>query len=256
MKTQFILAAFRNAATPAARLAAWQNRHPVNRRKSLADYYVKTATLAERRTARIKASGPELSLPGAENPFLWLSGDNDPEVLETFAGRGFLKHQGWFSYDGEQDTLETYAIRLKRFPRLMFYAVKDSMSGDLRVRLDEWEEIDFSECSCDWEATEAVKECANDLVRSNDSSTEREAEKSREYYERDRREQEIEENKNELKTLRGKIRALAHELKSLCPSPAAKEYPAAASALRASLAAMLRERGRLMELNQELAASL
>ena len=57
-----------------------------------------------------------------------------------------------------------------------------------------------------------------------------------------------------LKTLRGEIRALARELKRLCPSPLAGEYPAAASAVRGKLSDMLRERAELFAANRELAA--
>lgn len=255
MKTSHILSALHNATTPAARLAAWQNRHTANRRKTL-----ESAAPGEKLSLRrsiINSTGPELSAPEAEKPLLWLSRESDPEVLETYAGRDCgLDHRGWYSDNYQDETLETYAVRLKRFPRLLFYAVKDSCNGDFRVHLDEWEEIDFSECESDYQAQDAIQDAAKSLVRSYDSTTQREAEESQEYYRRDQVERDMEENKETLATLRGEIRALAHELKALCPSALAIDYPAAGKALRDGLKTLLRERRELMATNARLAASL
>jgi len=255
MKTKYILAAFRNACTPAARLAAWQNKHLRNRRQSLTDYYEKDASLAERRTARISSSGPELSAPEPENPLLWTHADM-AEVLEAFPGKTFLSHRGWYSDNFENETLETYAVRLTRFPRLMFYAVLDSCNGDFRIALDEWEEIDFSECESEYDAMEAIRDAAKSVIRANDSTTENEAEESREFYRKEEVKFDIAENKETLKTLRSEIRELAHELKALCPSSLTLEYPAAGKALRDGLKALLRDRRELMATNAELSASL
>ena len=149
-------------------------------------------------------------------------------------------------------------MRLARFPHLLFYAVKDSCSGDLRVNLGEWEEIDFSpsgyrsaDCPQD-----AIQDAARSLVRSYDSTTEREAEESREYYHKDQIERDIEENKETLKGLRSEIRALAHELKTLYQSSMSDLYPVAAKALRDSLRSLLADRRELMESNHKLTASL
>lgn len=256
MKTIDITRALRNATSPAARLADWQGRPLFRRRESMASYYVKTARLTERRKARLSDSGPELSSPEAENPLLWCSKES-PEILETFAGRDHgLDHCGWYTDDFQSETLETYAIRLTRFPRLLFYAVLDLCNGDFRVRLDEWEEIDFSECESEYDVSDAVSDAARQLVRSYDRTTEREAEESREYYRKEGIERDIQENKENLKGLRGEIRALAHELKTLCPSPLAVNYPAAGKALRDSLRSLLADRRELMESNHKLAASL
>lgn len=254
MKTENIVSTFRNAATPAARLAAWQNRPLYSRRKTL-----ESAAPGEKLSLRrsiISQSGPELSAPEAGSPLLWLSGESDGEIQDAFAGRDFLDHHGWYADEFQDETLETYAVRLIRFPRLLFYAVKDSCNGNLRVHPDEWEEIDFSDVSGEWEVDDTVKNYARSLVRSCDSTTQREAEDEMEYQKKWQIENDIEENRETLKSLRHEIRALAHELKTLCPSPLAIDYPAAGKALRDSLKSLLSERRELMVTNQELAASL
>lgn len=254
MNTSHVVSALRNAASPRARLAAWQSRPLFRRIKTL-----ESSAPCERLSLRasiIQSTGPELSAPEAEKPLLWLSGDSDPEILESWAGRDFLDHRGWFTDEFQEGTLETYAVRLKRFPRLIFYAVRSSDSGDLKVYLDEWEEIDFSDCQSDYDSSDAVKDCAKEVIRGNESTTQRQAEEEVEYQRKWQIEADIEENKETLKTLRHSIRSLAHELKTLCPSPMAADFPAAASALRASLKSLLRDRSRIMEKNQELAASL
>jgi len=261
MKTDDITRATRNASTPAARLAAWQALPlPARLRKlreDLAKPYKQGETLATVRASRIASAGPELSSPEAENPLLWLSGNRDPECLDAFPGRDFLDHRGWFSDTFESETLETYAVQLRRFPRLLFYGVKDSMSGDIRVHLSEWEEIDFSECESDYHTADAIRDAAKALVRSYESTTKREAEESREYYERDQKERDLDDAKQELAALRQSIRTLCRELKALCPGALPAQFPAAASAVRASLARMLDERRETMEtaarLREELA---
>jgi len=267
MKTKNIEDAFRNAATPAARLAAWQapgygNRSPLagNLRKireRMASPYGGKPSLTEARRALIDAQGPELSSPEAENPILWISG-NSPELSHDFEGRTFLDHRGWYTMDDGMDgeTYETYAVQLARFPRLMFYAVKDSCNGDLRVMLADWEEIDYSDACSDYQAGDCIQEAARSVVRSNDSSTEREAEEAREYYRKDQAGRDIEENRETLAELRGEIRELCRELKALCPSPLAGTYPAAAKAIRRALSDLLANRRRLMNDNETLAASI
>ena len=260
MKTQHITAAFRNAATPAARLAKWQSRPAPYRLRQLRDYLAKPyhsgETLASARASLISGKGPELSSPEAENPLLWTN-EQGPEILEAYAGRDCgLDHRGWYTDDFQDETLETYAVRLTRFPHLLFYAVKDSCNDDLRVHLDEWAEIDFSDVEGEWQVQDAIADAARALVRSCDSSTQREAEEAQEYYRKDRVEQDIAENKETLAGLRHEIRALAHELKSLCPSGLATDYPAAGKAVLASLRSLLADRRGLMAENEKLAASL
>ena len=260
MKTIHIESTLRNATSPAVRLAAWQARQAPWRlrelREEMAKPYREGETLATLRASLIHSQGPELSAPEAETPLLWLSEESDMEIRDCFPGREFLDHRGWFTDEFQEETLETYAVRLARFPQLMFYGVKDSCNGNIRVTLLEWEEIDFSDCQSDYDAGTAVKDAAKEIVRCNDSSTEREAEESREYYRKDRIEYDIAENREMLKSLRGEIRALAHELKSLCPSPMAGEFPAAAKALRDGLRSLLRDRARIMGENEKLAAEL
>jgi hypothetical protein len=261
MKTKHIETVFRAAATPAAKLAAWQNKSISRRRAEIQARRVKPyyagETLATSRLALIAAEGPELSSPEAENPLLWVS-ERSPEVLATYAGRDFLNHRGWYTEDDglSGETLETYAVQLARFPRLMFYAVVDSMNGDLRVMLEDWEEIDYSDACSDYQAGDCIAEAARQVVRSNDSSTEREAEESREYYRKDQAERDIAENRETLAALRSEIRDLCRELKALCPSPLAGTYPAAAKAIRRALGDLLADRRRLMGENETLAASI
>ena len=252
MKTENIVAAFRHAFAPASRLAAWQSRHPARRlrelRERMARKYSPPTTLADARREAIAAEGPELSSPEADRPLLWSAVDGD-EIREAYAGRIALDHRGWYSDQWEDETLETYAVRLERFPRLLFYAVRDTMNGDLRVALDEWVEIDFSD-------VDAIRDAPRSLIRSYDSTTAREAEESREYYRKDAAENEIAENRETLATLRQSIVALAREVRELCASPTAQRYPAAAAALRERLAGMLRERADLISENQKLQATL
>lgn len=266
MKTSHILAALRNASSPAARLAAWQSpvyrerssapQHLHTLREALAKPYYERETLRSLRASRINSKGPELSSPEAENPLLWLSGESDPEVLSTTPGRDFLNHCGWYADQYQDETLETYAVILKRFPRLVFYGVLDSCNDNIRVHLDEWQGIDFSECQSDYDAEDARREACKEVIRSNDSSTQHEAEESVEYQRKWRLENDLEENRETLKTLRQSIRALCRELKTLCPGNLPQSFPAAASAVRASLAAMLAERETLISENAKLRESI
>ena len=260
MTTQNILDTFRNAEKHATKLASWQSQPLAKRLKALkaeiACQYSTPKTLAEAFKAKISRNCPELSSPEVKNPLLWVS-DNSPEVLEYYQGRAFLEHQGWFTDDDCQDeTLETYAIQLARFPHLLFYAVKDSCNGDFRVSLNNWEEINYSEAESDYDSSDATSDCAKEVVRCNDSSTQYEAEESREYYRKYRVEQDIAKNRETLSGLRTEIRELCHELKELCPSTIARNFPTAASACRNALSALLSERRELMESNEELAASI
>ena len=240
MKTQYIIQAFRNAASPRARLAAWQNLTLAHRRRLMARTY-RPASLTDARRQCIAAMGPELSAPESAKVFLW----GESEVEHEWEGRTFLNHRGWYSMDEMIGaTIETCAVRLKRFPRLLFYAVRDNDSGSLRVMLEDWEEIAGGE----------AEDCARSLIRSYDSATEREAEECREYFERDQLEQEMEGNRETLARLRGNIRALVRDIRALCP--AVLEYPAAAAALHSSLVGMLRERETLISRNREITAAL
>ena len=222
--TTNIVRALRNSTTPAACLAAWQNngtrRNLATLRKEQSKNYNAGKTIPELRAQRLKyTAGPEMSSPEAKAPLLWLAGESDREILDCWAGRKFLDHRGWYTMDdciGE--TIETYAVRLHRFPKLMFYATRDSASGNLCLHPDEWKEIDFSYCQSSYDAESAVTDAARSVIRSNDSTTENNAEEQRELYEQDQREQEISENKEELKTVRESIRRLISDLRELCPT--------------------------------------
>jgi len=215
-----------------------------------------TCPLAEKRREFIASQGPELSAPDNDTPLLWLSGDNDPEVLESWAGREFLAHQGWYQdADSHYATIEAYAVRLTRFPKLIFEAIRDNMGDGLRVDLSSFEEIDYSDCAEGYyQPDECRKECARSVIRSADSTAESMAEDEREYQHKWRIENDIAENKETLKSLRSEIRALTHELKQLCPLVSA--HPAAASAVRDSLKRLLSDRSELMGTNARLASEL
>ena len=161
MKTKHIIAAYRNAQSPAAQLSARLNR-PL------------AARMAKKPAAQI-----EISAADCENQWLWLD-EKSTEILETFAGRIALDHRGWYE-DNFDGTLETYAVRLARFPKLIFYAVRASYGEFLRVDLAEGDGIDFDGCECERHAADAIDDAARDLIRSNDRKTEREAEENREF---------------------------------------------------------------------------
>jgi len=245
--TTDIVRAFRNSTTPAACLAAWQGR---GIRRNLARLREKYAS---GRDYYAKNAGPEMSSPEADAPLLWISNGDSPEVLNSWKGREFLDHRGWYTMDDDMgETIETCAVRLARFPRLMFYATCESETGDLCVHLDDWEEIDFSEANCSYSTDSAVEDAARRVIRSNDNTTEQSAEESREYFEQDQRGQEISRNREELKEVRESARRLIAELRELCPTLGSK-YPAAAEAVQGALRGLLRERRTLIARNEELA---
>lgn len=251
LTTEAIVRALRNSTSPAAKLANWQDKV---RPRLIRNTPAIQMPVVKR--DHLQYAGPELSSPEAVKPLLWLSGETDPMVMNTWAGRKFLNHNGWFQDEFQDDTLETYAVQLKRFPRLLFYGVLDSCNGNIRVELSEWEEIDYRNADSEWYARELVELAAKDLIRCNESSTQKQAEESIEYYRKDRIENDIAENKEMLKSLRQSIRDLARELKTLCPSPMAKDFPAAATALRDSLKSLISQRTELMDTNAKLAAEL
>lgn len=243
MKTADIVRFYRNRTTHAAALAAWQDWRLAARLhviRDLPDYAGKT--LAERRAYAMRNRGnvtPELSGPESETPYLW-TGETCPLVVDCWPGRRFLRHHGWYTDDYQEETLEAYAVRLTDFPRLMFAAIRNSMGDGLRVHLDDWQEIDFAN---DHDATDA----ARDAIQAADSIAEREAEEAREFYRREAKKQEIEDAKAELAENRHEVRRLISELRRLCPTDLPTTFPAAAAAVRAELARLLRERSRTLQ---------
>jgi len=97
MKTQHITAALRNAATPAARLAAWQSygtRRNLGRiRKEQAKTWNAGKTPAEIRARLIASEGPELSAPTCPRPLLWLDDANGADDLNFWEGRATLRRE-------------------------------------------------------------------------------------------------------------------------------------------------------------------
>lgn len=255
--TTNIVRALRNSTAPAACLAAWQNkgtrRNLATLRKEQSKTYNAGKTIMELRAQRLKYNdGPEMSSPEADAPLLWLAGESDREILDCWAGRKFLDHRGWYTMDDTfGETIETYAVRLRRFPHLMFYATKQD-DDNFCLHLQDWEEIDFSECGSSYDADSAVEDAARSLIRSCDSTTENNAEEQREYYEKYQREQQIAENQESLTHVRESARRLISELRELCPTLGEK-YPAAQEAVQRTLRGLLRERRDLIANNIELA---
>lgn len=250
MKTQHIAAALHNAATPAARLAAWQNhgtrRNLARIRTEQAKTWNAGQTPAAIRARLLGYQEPELSAPTCPRPLLW-TGENSPEVLDFWEGREFLKHCGWYTADDTllDWTLETCAVRLERFPHVIFYATRDNSSDGICVYLDERDAIDYDCAGSEYDARAAVEQHARIVIRCYDSTTERAAEESRECFEQDQREQAAQQAREERATLRGEIRDLIADIRALCP--ALTDTPAAMSALRGQLERMMRERTELME---------
>lgn len=256
MKTDHVTRYFRNRESSASKLAAWQAT-PAARRltylRGLASYA--GDTIAARRAYALASFCPvELSAPFADSPLLWLGDlDRSPLVSRSWEGRDFLTHRGWFTDDDCQDeTIEAVAVELVDFPGLIFEGTRESCSGDSMIRLESAWEIDFREASCEWEADDCRKETAKDAIRSADSTAERMAEEERDYQAEQRRERDLEEAKEELASLRGEIRALCRELKTLCPLPLATDFPAAAKACKDRLKSLLVTRSRTLETLAEL----
>lgn len=284
MKTADITRALRNSATPAARLASWQSLPIAKRLAAIKERLApgnctyacnvpmpanpRDATIADWRRALIH--DPAFYL--APVPHVWesengreahlsLHGLNDSRILREWdckelPARRWLDHTGWYTDEFSGDTIRPAVVELTRFPGILFAATIDSCAGMVSVDLTTWEAVDFSDCESDYDADSAREETAQNVMRSANSIAENLAEDEREYQRKWRIENDIEENRETLKSLRQSIRALAGELKSLCPSPMAGSYPAAAAALRQSLARMLGERSRIMEENRELAESI
>lgn len=250
MKTQHIINALRNAATPAARLAAWQNhgtrRNLARIRTEQAKTWNAGQTPAAIRARLLGYQEPELSAPTCPRPLLW-TGENSPEVSDFWEGRKFLKHCGWYTADDTLAdwTLETCAVRLERFPHAVFYATRDNSGEGICVYLDEWEAIDYDHAGSEYDAHDARTDTAYAMVHRYDNTTALSAEESREAFEADQREQAREQAREERATLRGEIRDLIADIRALCP--ALTDTPAAMSALRGQLERMMRERAELME---------
>lgn len=284
MKTNHIIAALTNSATPAARLAAWQaiplaRGRMVAIRKHAAPGYpcrpcnvpfpATGATHADWRRALIHdpaftlAPVPSVYVPEKGEPQLFLASLADPAIAREYDPKDnrrmkrTIGHNGGYTDDDFQDeTIRPVVIELVRFPGVMFAATVESCSDAVTVWLDTWEAVDFTGCQSDYGATDAREECARDVVRQADSIAQRLAEDEREFQRKDTIEFKITENKETIASLRQEIRALARELKDLCASSMSDLYPVAASAVKAQLSALLGDRRELMEKNAELAASL
>ena len=235
MKTKHIVQSLRNV--PA--LMSWGNLHIKNRLRMIRERkgksYYAGESLQDARKALIATRTPELSAPESKEVYLWLESESDSEVSDFWQGRKFLDHRGWFTDSFQDETIETCAVRLVRFPKLVFYAVKSE--GGIRVHLDEWEEIDYSDTCSDYQAGDTVEYSAKSIIQGNDSTTRREAKESVEENERWHAEQRKAEAKSELASVRADVRNLIADLRKACP--ALGEYPAIVNSVRVSLRKML-----------------
>jgi hypothetical protein len=279
MKTNDITRAMRNASTPAARLASWQAIPVSKRLAAIRDRLAPgqytsscmiqgTPDMKQWRNALMndpafylapvpyvytdEKGNAGLTLESLDSPLVadyW-----DPETDRTLERS--IGHTGWYADEYYSETIRPAVVELKRFPGILFAATVESMGGMIAVDLTTWETVDFADCQSDYDAGTARHDCARSVIQSADSIAQRMAEDSREYYRKDQVERDIEENRETLKTLRHEIRELARELKTLCPSALASEYPAAGKAVLASLRSLLADRRELMTANEKLAASL
>ncbi len=281
MKTQSIVSALRNATSPSARLAAWQSLPVSKRLAAIRDrltgkHCTSSCTIHGEPTAA-KWRNAFIHDPAfylAPVPCVYQSEDgrtvslslesfNSPLVADFWSPQSdrtmerAIGHTGWFTDDDfQEETICPVAVELKRFPGIIFEGTIESMGGMISVDLTSWDEVDFSDCHCEDDAVSARFDTAKAAIQSADSTAQRMAEEEREYQRKWRAENDIAENRETLAGLRQEIRALCHELKQLCPSPLASEFPAAGKAVRDSLKSLLRDRRELMATNAELSASL
>lgn len=258
MKAQYIIQAIRNRQSARATLAAWQNM-PIQTRlaairarlepgQGTSSYMVHGAPpLAKWRHARIQDPAFQLASVPCENDGKLFCEENSPEVASMLKSSDVSRTGGYYSDEFCSETIEARAVELRQFPGIYFEATLESMGGMLTVALDCPWPVDFSDCAgYDSAAWDARRETAKECIRAADSTAERAAEVEREYQAKWRAEQDLDEKREELKTLRHAIRALCHDLKSLCPSPMAASYPAAAMAVTDRLAELLAERREAM----------
>jgi hypothetical protein len=195
-----------------------------------------------------------LQFDGLDSPHVKDSWDvKTDRTLERKVG-----HSGWYTDDEIQDeTIRPAVVELVRFPGILFAATIESMGGMVSVDLSTWEAVDFTDCRDDYDAGTARHDTASSVIESADSIAQGLAEDEREYQAKWRKENDLEMALVTLAALRQSIRTLCKELKALCPGALPAQFPAAASAVRASLARMLDERRETMEtaarLREELA---
>ena len=258
-KTAAIVRALRNRTSYAATLARWQSRRPAALLAAIRDLgSYAGSTLAKRRAYALhyKSHTPELSAPDSPTPVLWFDGTSSPDIAHHWAGREVLKNRGWYTDDDQSDTFEAYAVQLVDFPGIIFEAIRTSCNDAIRVNLADFHAIDYREADCNYSAALEITVTARAAIRSADSTAEREAEEEREYQERYRHETDLEDARHDLHTIREEFRALAAELRSLCPSALATTYPAAAAAIRAQVAAILHRRRETLDTIAEHKAAL
>jgi len=275
MNTSTIVRAFTNSATPAARLAAWQAL-PIGQRlaairkhttpgypcRPIAFWEIKSPTRAQWRQALIHDPAFQLApVPMVHETTLHSLRLDSKEIANYWHGGTFLRHDGWFVDEDEQgdEVFMPYAVQLARFPGFIFEVISDPWNDEVvDVDLSTGAEIGYHPASVWSESTaEGYRHAAaGTAIRRADYTAQRRAEREREFQAKSRIESDIEENRETLKTLRSEIRALAHELKALCPSPMTASYPAAARALRQSLQTLLSDRRELLSRNSRLAVNL
>jgi len=240
MKPEITYKALKNATSHKARLAMWQALPLAERQRRIKNYWRKEASFAEKRKSLIVQLGPELS--ELEACLLWV-GKDSPEIFDWFEASNTpraLNHCGWFYDEDEQfETIQAIAVRLKRFPRWIFGGAFDSQSDAACIHLDEVLSIEG----------EDVDAAAREMLRMMDTLAERQAEREKDYQTQARLEFEAQERKARSVELRRETQALVAELKTLCGSPLASQFPAVAGSVKSALRALLSERKTLIEEN-------
>lgn len=142
---------------------------------------------------------------------LWAD-ENSPEISAVWRGKD---HHGWFIDDFCNTTVETLAVQLIRFPRMLFYAVKHSDEKSLCIHLRSSIDIDYAGCENERHASDAVEETATELISYYDRKTQAAAEASLEILRVDNVKDQISENEDEIAALESAIKTLSASLATL-----------------------------------------
>jgi len=208
-----IVRSLQNSTTPAAKLAIWQLSSPSKNLEKLRTYmapgypcrpcnFPANPTLADWRKALIHDPAfcssvvPNVTTGEEESdnrgPRLYFAHEEDWRIRHYTLGRCVLDHQGWF-IDGQcYETIEACAVELKKFPGLIFEAVRESMGGSVTVFLTDSWPVDYSGCENSHDAFQAHADTVRDCIRGADNTAQSMAEDEREYHERQKREAEAE----------------------------------------------------------------
>lgn len=243
-----IARALANSATPAAALAAWQDKNILRRlqdiRARVATPYLSETFAGARDLLARRSELSDVGVADNGTPLVWLHPDS-VEIAWCWTGRQFLQHNGWYCDDLQEETYEGCAVVLARFPRLVFEAIRmgDFVNGEWRIDLSTGAPIPAGRAdSYDL----CVRAAARDAVCASDSSAERMAEGERDYQTSWRARQHAEERQEEarvtLKETRTTLRSLLSELRAIRKTAAVDNAPTACALLRAQVSLLLGQR--------------